>query len=322
METRNKRILVTGGAGAIGTNLVCRLLDEQPERIVVLDNESSGSFRHMPKDERIVRMKADIRDDEKLESLFRAHTPEIVFHLAAQFANQNSVEHPVVDLETNTVGTLKLLKQCVQHNTERVLYTSSSCVYGHSDAVLDDDLPPIAFDTPYAISKGMAELYCSYFREHSKLSVVQARLFNCFGPYEFPGRYRNVIPNFIALALQGKPLPITGTGTERRTFTYVGDVVNVFCELIHNDSTVGGTYNVASTNDIEINRLAELINTLASNAAGVTYFPQREWDKTTVRLAKLDKLASVVRDMPSTTLEDGLKTTIAWAKQHPEDYVL
>jgi nucleoside-diphosphate-sugar epimerase len=320
MEIRGKTILVTGGAGAIGTNLVRRLLEDAPDRVVVIDNQSSGLLAHLPVDGRVIPIAGDIRDEETLHSAFETYQPQVVFHLAAQFANQKSVDHPVLDFETNVGGTLKLLKRAAQSNVERVIYVSSSCVYQPTDKPMDDDLPPVATDTPYAISKGVGEQYAGFYA-HRGLPITIVRLFNSFGPGEFPGRYRNVIPNFIGLAMQGKPLPITGTGDERRTFTFVGDVVDIMCRLAKNDEAVGQTVNLSSTNDVAIKELADMINRLTGNGAGVQLKPRRDWDAVTVRRPKLDKLTKLAGDFGRTTLEDGLRQTIAWANEHHNEFI-
>jgi nucleoside-diphosphate-sugar epimerase len=322
MELAHKRILVTGGAGAVGNNLVKRLLEKNPASIVVLDDLSSGVAEVLPEDSRIRFIEGSVRDEEVLDKIFAGEEPQVVFHLAAHFANQNSVDHPIADLETNAAGTVALLTRCVKNSVERFIYTSSSCVYPHSEQPFDDDWAPSAYDTPYTVSKGVAELYAKFYHEHDKLPVVILRLFNSFGPGEFPGKYRNVIPNFLRLALQGKALPITGTGQERRTFTYVMDTVDMMIGLAQKDEAVGGTFNLASTNDISIQELADTINKLTGNTAGVEYLPPRSWDKVKVRRAKLDRVKSVLGGLPNTPLEVGLKETIAWAKQYPQKFTV
>ncbi len=322
MELAHKRILVTGGAGAVGSNLVRRLLEKDPASIVILDDLSSGVADVLPEDARIRFIEGSVRDEAVLDKIFAGEEPEIVFHLAAHFANQNSVDHPIADLETNVAGTVELLTRSVKNNVKRFIYTSSSCVYPHSEEPFDDAWAPTAYDTPYTVSKGVAELYAKFYHEHDKLPVVIMRLFNSFGPGEFPGKYRNVIPNFIRLALQGKPLPITGTGKERRTFTYVVDTVNMMVALAQKDEAIGGTFNLASTNDMAIQDLAEMINRLTDNKSGVEYLPARSWDKVKVRRAKLDRVREALGELPNTPVEVGMKETIAWARAFPQKFLV
>jgi UDP-glucose 4-epimerase len=322
MELANKRVLVTGGAGAVGSNLVRHLIEIGVASIVVLDDLSSGSADSLPEHPSVRLIEGSVRDGELLDKIFAGEEPEVVFHLAAHFANQNSVEHPIADLQTNVTGTVELLTRSVKNNVKRFIYTSSSCVYPHSEEEFDDAWAPTAFDTPYTVSKGVAELYAKFYHEHDKLPVVILRLFNSFGPGEFPGKYRNVIPNFIRLALQGKPLPITGTGKERRTFTYVMDTVKMMIGLAEKDEAIGGTFNLASTNDMEIQELAEMINRLTGNSAGIEYLPARSWDKVKVRRAKLDRLRNVLGELPNTSVEEGLKEKIEWARKHPQKFMI
>ncbi|MGC9345764.1 MAG: NAD-dependent epimerase/dehydratase family protein, partial [Candidatus Bathyarchaeales archaeon] len=197
-----KRILVTGGCGCIGSNLVKALLGAEPERIVVLD-------------------------DERMKRVF-SFKPDYVFHLAAHFANQNSVDHPETDLLVNGLGTLKTLEYANLVGVEKFVFASSGCsVYGSQAPLpLKEDFVSLHLDTPYQINKLVGELYCNYFHDYYGLPVAIARYFNVYGPGEVPGKYRNVIPNFIWWALHKQPLPITGSGEETRDFTFVEDIVD------------------------------------------------------------------------------------------------
>ena len=154
--------------------------------------------------------------------------PDIVYHLAAFFANQNSVDHPEHDLEVNSLGTLRLLQYASMAGVDRFVFASSGCsIYG-SDAPLPlrEEFMSMHLSTPYQITKMTGELYCNFFYNHYGLKVVKPRFFNSYGPGEVPGQYRNVIPNFIFWSMKGMPLPITGSGEETRDFTFVGDIVN------------------------------------------------------------------------------------------------
>src|SRR5689334_5322530 len=143
MDYAGRTLLITGGAGAVGFNLVTHLLGgPAAARVVVLDNLSSGTRDILPEDPRLTFVEGDIRRDADVEAVFRDHRPTVVFHLAAHFANQNSVEHPVADLDTNIGGTVRLLEAARHHGVERFVYTSSSCVYPPSDQPFDDALPP------------------------------------------------------------------------------------------------------------------------------------------------------------------------------------
>ena len=214
---KNKTILVTGGAGAIGGNLCRKLAGLEAKKIIILDDLSSAYEWNIPSGSNISFVKGSILDDEKLKFAFK-HKPDFVFHLAAHFANQNSVDNPEKDLMINGLGILKVLEYAQLVNVERFVYSSSGCgVYGlESKMPFEEHDVSISLHTPYQVTKLIGELYTNYFHNLYGLPIVNARFFNVFGPGEVPGRYRNVIPNFFYWAMSGKPLPITGEGTETR----------------------------------------------------------------------------------------------------------
>ncbi|MGQ9854623.1 MAG: NAD-dependent epimerase/dehydratase family protein, partial [Candidatus Oleimicrobiaceae bacterium] len=203
-----KTILVTGGAGAIGSNLT-RALAELGAQVIILDDLSSSERWNVPSLPGILFVEGDILDEVKLKRVF-FERPQIVFHLAAFFANQNSVDHPERDLMVNGLGTLRLLEYSVLTGVERFVYASSGCsIYGsESPLPLREEFMSMHLSTPYQITKMLGELYCNFFYNHYGLKVVKPRFFNSYGPGELPGQYRNVIPNFIYWAMKGLPLPI------------------------------------------------------------------------------------------------------------------
>ena len=211
---RDKTVLVTGGAGAIGSNL-CSNLAELGARIICLDDLSASMSWNVPSSSTITFVQGDILDERTIKEAF-SKRPQIVFHLAAFFANQNSVDHPERDLMVNGLGTLRLLQCSIAAEVERFVYASSSSIYG-SEAPLPirEETISVNLSTPYQITKLLGELYCNYYYSHYGLKVVKPRLFNSYGPGELPGQYRNVIPNFIYQAMKGGPLTITGTGEEK-----------------------------------------------------------------------------------------------------------
>ena len=226
-EYDGKTILVTGGAGAIGGNLCRKLSELNAKKVIILDDLSSSYEWNIPKAKNIMFVKGSILDDEMLKRVFK-EKPEYVFHLAAHFANQNSVDNPEIDLMVNGMGILKVLEYAQLVDIKRFVYSSSGCgVYG-----LDSKMPfeehdtSVSLHTPYQVTKLIGELYTNYFHNLYGMPIVNARFFNVFGPGEVPGRYRNVIPNFFYWAMNGKPLPITGDGTETRDWTYVDDIIS------------------------------------------------------------------------------------------------
>ena len=311
---RDRTILVTGGAGAVGSNLTRALLDEGAARVVILDNLSSGRRDLAPADERAVLYVGDVTDDEMLHLVFTENSVEMVFHLAANFANQNSVEHPRRDLMTNGLGTLKVLEYAARAGVARFVYTSSSCVYGGREAVIGEEVTDYNLDTPYAITKLLGERYVNFFRQHHGLETVILRYFNAYGPGEHPGRYRNVIPNFLALAARGLPLPITGTGEETRDFTYVADTVAGTLAAGRSARAVGRVYNIGGGRETTIMELAGRINEITGNRAGVEIRPRRGWDHIPRRCCDISRASAELGYSPRVGLDEGLARTWAWLR--------
>lgn len=310
MNFDNCLILVTGGAGSVGGNLVKRLAQEEA-KVIVLDDLSSGFEDNVPDDENVQFIRGSITDDSILKQIF-SRPLNYIFHLAALFANQNSIEHPQKDLETNARGTLKLLEHSMRLKTlRRFVHISSSCVYGHTDGIISEETP-FNPDTPYAISKLASEQYVTFYYKYHELPVTTLRYFNVYGPGEHPGKYRNVIPNFFKWALDGTPLPITGTGNETRTFTFVTDVIDGTIKAALYDNAIGVFFNISSDNEIKIIDIADKINRLTENQAGVRYTERRKWDSIKRRFASYEKAKRILGYQPQVNIDEGLKQTYAW----------
>jgi nucleoside-diphosphate-sugar epimerase len=310
---RGKRILVTGGAGAIGSNLTQALARVGAKIVIVLDDLSSAERWNVPSLANILFVEGSILDEVKLKRVF-FEKPEFVFHLAAFFANQNSIDHPEHDLMVNGMGTLKLLEYSVLTGVKKFIYASSGCsIYG-SDAPLPlkEEFMSMHLSTPYQITKMLGELYCNFFYHHYNLKVVKTRFFNSYGPGEVPGQYRNVIPNFIYWAMQKKVLPITGTGEETRDFTYVGDIVDGLLRAGYFEQAIGEDINLASGQETKIINLAQMINKLVGNTKGVKFVEKRKWDTKARLLASVDKAKKIIGYDPKTSFDEGLKNTIKW----------
>lgn len=308
-------VLVTGGAGAIGSNLSAALAAAGAS-VIILDNLSSAERWNVPSRPNILFAEGDVRDEVKLKRIF-FERPRTVFHLAAFFANQNSVDHPETDLDVNGLGTLRLLEYSVFTGVERFVYASSGCsIYGSSAPLpLKEEFMSMHLSTPYQITKMLGELYCNFFANHYGLKVVKPRFFNSYGPGEVPGQYRNVIPNFIYWAMKGMPLPLTGTGEETRDFTYVDDVVDGLLRAGVMESAIGREFNLASGKETRIGDLARLINVAIGNTAGIRMVQRRTWDTKSRLLASIDKAHSLIGYEPRTSFEDGLALTIDWFRK-------
>ncbi|MHA1974831.1 MAG: NAD-dependent epimerase/dehydratase family protein [Candidatus Hodarchaeales archaeon] len=319
-NVKNKRILVTGGAGAIGSNLVKRLVELEPKQVVIIDNLSSSYIWNIPTDPKVKFIHGDILDEEKLRWAFR-FKPEIVYHLAAHFANQNSVDNPETDLMVNGLGILKVLEYSHLVGVDRFIYASSGCgIYGTDTPMpFKEENVSMKLYTPYQVTKMLGELYTNYFYNLYGLPIVNARFFNSFGPGEVPGRYRNVIPNFFYWAMNGQPLPITGTGEETRDFTYVGDIVDGLVKMAYYDETVGEAFNLGAGREIMIKDLAKWINELTENPSGIVYKERRSWDKKNRLLSDITKAKKILDYEPKTDFKEGLEYTYNWFTENWEN---
>lgn len=314
---RGKRILVTGGAGAIGSNLVKRLASLGAEKIWVLDDLSSAQKWNVPSVPNVQFVQGSVLDEIELKRLF-FEKPNIVYHLAALFANQNSIDHPETDLMVNGLGTLKILQYSQLSGVDRLVYASSGCsIYGSKAPFpLKEEYMSLDLSSPYQITKMLGELYCNFFKNHYSTKVVKARFFNSYGPGEIPGQYRNVIPNFIYWALQGKPLPITGTGEETRDFTYVEDIVDGLLRCGFMPQAVGEEFNLASSAETRIIDLATWINDITKNPGGIQFFERRKWDTKARLLASVEKAGKTIGYKPSMPFRKGLENTIQWFRDN------
>jgi nucleoside-diphosphate-sugar epimerase len=288
-------------------------LKAEPEKIAVIDNLSASCDWNLPKDERVAFVEGSILDEESMKIAF-SYKPHYVFHLAAHFANQNSVDHAEADLLVNGLGTLKTLQYANLARVERFVFASSGCsVYGSQAPLpLKEDFVSIHLETPYQLNKLVGELYCNFFSDYYKLPVCIARYFNVYGPGEVPGKYRNVIPNFVWWALHRQPLAITGTGEETRDFTYVDDIVDGTLRMGAVKEAVGEAINLASGTETRVIDLANWINELNGNESEIVFRPRRDWDKVVRRRASIEKATRVLGYKPETDMRTGLKRTYDW----------
>ncbi|MFA5142605.1 MAG: NAD-dependent epimerase/dehydratase family protein [Candidatus Omnitrophota bacterium] len=307
-----KTVLVTGGAGAIGGNLV-KFLSAHGAKVVVIDDLSAGFADNLSLGRKVVFYEDTILNDEILKKVFKERI-DYIFHLAAHFANQNSIDHPCEDLLTNALGTLKLLEYGRRHAVKRFIYASSSCVYGSTDKKMTEDLIT-RLETPYAVSKLTGEEYVHFYHRYYRMKATVVRYFNAYGPGDPPGRYRNVIPNFFMLAAKGKPLVITGTGRETRDFTFMDDVIRGTVLTVTTDASMGEIYNIGSGRETEILRLAKSINKITGSKAGIEFTALRKWDAIRKRVANIKKSRNQLGYEPVVGLEDGLARTWTWFKE-------
>ena len=312
-----KTVLITGGAGAIGSNLTRTIAEIKARKVIVLDDFSAAYEWNIPSLTNVLSVKGSVTDEVALKRVFGLK-PDIVFHLAAFFANQNSVDYPQHDLITNGLGTLLIYQYAQMCGTGRVVYASSGCsIYGSQAPLpLKEEFMSMHLTTPYQITKMLGELYGNFYNHHYGLPIVKTRFFNSYGPGEVPGQYRNVIPNFIFWALSGLPLPFTGSGEETRDFTYVMDIVDALLRAGYDERAIGQEMNIASGSEIKILALAERINELTGNKAGIVLAERRVWDTKKRLLACVDRAKELIGYEPKMEFEQGLANTINWFREH------
>ena len=315
---RGRNILVTGGAGAIGSNLIIALSDlvGNNGKIILLDNLSSikekNPWNVVPL-HNIMFVQGDVRSDIDLKRVFKEDIT-IVFHLAAFFANQNSVDYPEVSAEVDIIGLIKLLEYARLAKVDKFIYASSGCaIYGsYPKLPLKEDFISMHLTTPYQINKMTGEMYCNFYAHHYDMQTINCRFFNSYGPGEVPGQYRNVIPNFIYWAMKGLSLPITGTGEETRDFAYVLDLVQGLIKSGFYQDAVGENFNLASGREISILDMAKLVNETTGNKTDLIYKPKRKWDTKPRLLASIEKAEKLIKYRPMVEFKDGFMKNIEW----------
>ena len=313
-------VVVTGGAGAIGSRLVTRLLEYGVGRIDVIDDFSSGYQWLLPNDSRV---KVHVHDVADIGALSLSSRRPVVFHLAAFFANQNSVDHPQADLHTNGVGTLSALMWAASVDARAFVYASAGCsIAGHGiDRPIREDMPvSLNLDTPYQITKALGEFYCNYFL--SKVPSIRCRFFNSFGPGEVPGVYRNVIPNFIWKAMHNEDLVITGTGNETRDFIFVQDMVDRLISCAVTPDAYGEAINIGTGVETHIQALAELIIRETASKSRIKFAPRRSWDNSMRRQADVSKAERILGAKAYIAVEDGVRETVRWFRDNYKDIAI
>lgn len=309
------RVLVTGGAGFIGSHLVDRLLDEGFE-VVVLDDFSAGRMENLSNcfgRDGFVLVRGDVRDGNFVRRVVEG--VDVVFHLAALVSVPVSVENPVLVENVNVGGTLNVLKACVDTSVKRFVFAGSCAVYGEGCGVPrreDDVLDPIS---PYGVSKLAGEFYCKVFYRVYGLGTVILRYFNVYGPRQVYGPYSGVISIFINRLLEGKPPVIFGDGNQVRDFVYVGDVVEANLLAMFSKNAVGGVFNVGSGRCTSINELARLLIELMDVDVKPVYSDPRPGD-IRYSCADISRARMVLGFEPRVELREGLLETIAWFKDN------
>ena len=325
----NSKILVVGGAGFVGSNLVKLILKENTDvQITVVDNLLSAEKENLPlEDSRLTFWEHSITEDFILNKI--DDTFDYIFHLSTFHGNQSSIHDPLKDHENNTLTTLKLMNHIKDFkNLKKIVYSAAGCsaakkTYDSAEATSEDAAISLVQDSPYSISKVLGEFYSVYFHKQHNLPTVRARFQNVYGPGEILGAgewrgtehtvWRNVTPNFIYKSLKGEKLPLFNAGDASRDFIYVEDICRglIACAL---HGTPGDVYNIASGNEITIKEWAELICEYTGNLGGVELLPKRIWDTSGKRFGSTEKSEKELGFKASMPLKEGLRKTVEWTK--------
>lgn len=331
MSFKDSTILVVGGAGFVGSNLVLKLLEQEPGKVLVVDNLLSSERSNVPEDARVQFIEGSITDDAILAAL--PDTLDYVFHLSCYHGNQSSIADPMADHENNTLTSLKLFERLKDiPSLKKVVYAAAACAvaektYGDPSATTEEQPVTLYHDSPYSISKLVGELYGNYYWMRHKLPFVKARFSNVYGPREILGAgrwrgtvhtvWRNVIPTFIWRSLNGEALPLDNGGNTSRDFIFVEDMARglMACAL---KGEPGGIYNLATGRETTILQLATLINTQTGNTTPVDLKPARDWDRSGKRFASTEKAERELGFTAQVSIEEGIKRTVEWTKANRE----
>jgi len=304
-ECKGKNILVTGGAGFIGSHLVDRLSLEN--RVIVLDNLSSGSLSNLEKSKnRITFIKGDTLDKGLLKDIVAE--VELVFHLAANVGNIKSIEDPYFDMDVNIKGTINLLEACLKSNIKRLVYSSSGAIFGEAKYLPIDEEHPLNPESPYGVSKLAAEKYCFAFYKVHGIPTTAVRYFNVYGPRQGSSHYPNVIAIFFSRIKDGKPLTIFGDGKQTRDFLFVEDVVTANILAATHPAAVGEIFNIATGKASSVEQVANLIKQISAKESPVVYADSRAGEVRHSQ-ANIEKARRMLGYNPETDLKKGLLLT-------------
>ena len=322
----NTKVLIVGGAGFVGSNLV-RMLVENTEKIqvTVVDNLLSSEITNLPKSKKIDFREGSITDFRILAGLKDEY--DYVFHLATFHGNQSSIFDPIKDHENNTLTTLKLFEILKDfRNIKKIVYSSAGCsvakkTFDTAVATTEDDPIEINMDSPYSISKIIGEFYSNYYYKQYGLPVVRARFQNVYGPGEVLGAgnwrgtyatiWRNVTPIFIYKAIKGMDIPLENEGIATRDFIFVEDICRglMLCAL---RGEKGDVYNIGSGIETSIADLAKTIVNITKSNSNIQILPKRKWDNSGKRFASVEKARERIGFVAEVELTEGIKKTVQW----------
>jgi nucleoside-diphosphate-sugar epimerase len=321
-------MIVTGGAGFVGSNLVHALLRLPVRAVTIVDNLLSADRVNVPVDDRVTFVHGSIADPLVLDALDADGA--VVFHLATYHGNQSSIHDPLADHDNNLLTSLRLFDALARRRSvRRIVYAGAGCAVAEKTvsapaATREDASVSLQMDSPYSISKLVGEMYGLYYHAQHALPVVRARFQNVYGPREILGAgewrgtpatvWRNVTPTFIYKALHGEALPIEGDGSSGRDFIYVDDIVEGLLACAER-GVPGDVYNLATGFEVSIRELAERVNRLTGSSAALDFRPARSWDHSGRRFGDPLKAQRELGFRARVSHEEGVRRTIAWTRE-------
>lgn len=326
----NRSILIVGGAGFVGSNLVKILLENVKKvHIIIVDNLLSAEIINVPRDQRVTFVEKSITDFRVLALL--QDNIDYIFHLATYHGNQSSIFDPIADNENNTLTTLKLFERLKEFkNIKKIVYSSAGCsvarkTFDRAVATTEDSPIELHQDSPYSISKIIGEFYSLYYHKQYNLPIVRARFQNVYGPGEILGAgnwrgtyatiWRNVIPTFIYKAITNQEILLDNNGIASRDFIYIEDICEglMLCAL---KGQGGEVYNIGSGVETTIFELARKIIATAKSNSNIKMMPKRDWDTSGKRFASILKSKEKLGFEAKVCLNDGLEKTIVWTREN------
>ncbi len=298
-----QRILVTGGAGFIGSALATEFCAAND--VVVLDSLSGGDREKIPADAEFIE--GDIREQETITDAIR--DVDLVFHEAAMVSVDSSVEQPTESQSINVDGTLTIL-EAAREADARVVLASSAAIYGHPENLPIEETHPKEPTSPYGLNKLACDHYARLYEELYGVETVALRYFNAYGPGQTGGDYAGVISVFIEQALAGEEITVHGDGDQSRDFVFIDDIVRANEAAAHTGHT-GEAYNVGTGESVTIRKLAELIQEITDTDADIVHTDPREGDIDHSRAA-VSKAESKLDFEASVSLREGLERTVEW----------
>jgi UDP-glucose 4-epimerase len=315
LSLTNKRILVTGGAGFVGSNLVKTLVEKYGARVRVIDDLFTGTLDNL-KEIDFEFVHGTIEDERLVEKAVDGM--DVVFHLASRniiLSNKN----PREDLNVNVRGSFNVFEACKHHRVARVVYTSTSSVYGEPETVPVREGDRKRFLNFYSASKYSAEVYANTFFEVFDLPVATLRYSNVYGPNQSPvNPYCGVIGKFISAALANQPLKIYGNGRQTRDYTYVDDAVNATIAAAIHPEAVGEDYNIGTGCETSVNMLAQSVLKITGSSSTIEHVNNRDIDNISRRSIDINKAIADLQYQPQYSIAEGLKKTVNWFKRSAE----